>query len=79
MTYSSYLRNRSGECIHLAVATAGQKGTAALIDLAQDYAACADRWERSACGSGDRELEAEPEREAEPDRAWWQLLPWTRH
>jgi hypothetical protein len=48
MTYSTYLREQASECISLAVATAGQQGTVALIDLAEDYFACASRWERQA-------------------------------
>lgn len=51
MAYAKYLRNRSSECVNLAVETAGQDGTDALIDLAQDYS----RWAASVETAGTHE------------------------
>ncbi len=42
MCYASFLRSRASECVRLAVETAGQEGTDALIELAQDYSSWAD-------------------------------------
>ncbi len=42
MCYASFLRSRASECVRLAVETAGEEGTDALIELAQDYSSWAD-------------------------------------
>ncbi len=42
MCYASFLRSKASECVKLAVETAGDEGTAALIELAQDYSSWAD-------------------------------------
>lgn len=42
MCYASFLRSQASECVKLAVETAGDEGTDALIELAQDYSIWAD-------------------------------------
>ena len=56
MTYSDYLRERSGECIGLAVARPWEAEAGPLLDLACDYRSLADRYARA--GGSDSSSEA---------------------
>ena len=71
MSYPNYLRERAKDCIGLAVEQPEAKGTAALIDLAQDYHAWAARVENCSRQPASSDEEA--------GKGWWQLLGFTRH
>ncbi len=60
MAYAKYLRDRASECVNLAVDTAGQDGTDALIDLAQDYSRWAASVETAATHEPRRDQEDGP-------------------